>query len=268
LWECTYTFGGGTVLKHGILAVWINSALPMSVSVGHGWHPAGRPMLVTRTTGTVVHELDGTPALEAYLAEVPLEIVREHAPGGAEYFRAVLENPVGLPNARGRYDVRQLHAYLPEGGGLNFNTGISEHSILQVMNSDDELLLDGAWQAANAALDQLDTPPRLALVFSCGSRVPLLGERVGEEARAISAAPGGASVCGRHRRLALGPTRPGHLGGADRLVYLEVGGQPDVRADHPCSAPVCNLRRRPTHDSRRAHQQHGFARPHTGSLDQ
>lgn len=196
LWDCTYTFGNGTVLKHGILAVWINSAMPMAVSVGHGWHPAGRPMLVTRTTGTVVHELDGVPALEAYLAEVPREIVRDLEPGGAEFFRTVLENPVGVPNARGRYDVRQLHAYLPDGGGLNFNTGISEHSILQVMNSDADSLIDGARQAADDAMANLDAAPRLALVFSCGSRVPLLADRVADEAQAISATLGGAAVCG------------------------------------------------------------------------
>jgi hypothetical protein len=196
LWECTSTFGEGTVLEHGILAVWISSAMPMSVSVGHGWHPAGRPMLVTRTTGTVVHELDGVPALEAYLAEVPDEIVRELAPGGAEFFRTVMENPVGVPNARGRYDVRQLHAYLPEGGGLNFNTGVSEHSILQVMNSDAYSLLEGARQAADDAMANLDAAPRLALVFSCGSRVPLLGDRLGDEAQAISETLGGVPVCG------------------------------------------------------------------------
>ena len=105
----------------------------MGVSVDHGWRPAGRPMLVTRAEGTIVHELDGTPALEAYLAEQ----------GGAlEKARCLAssarcsDSPVGLPNARGRYDVRQLHAYLPEGGGINFNTGVSEQSILQVMSTD------------------------------------------------------------------------------------------------------------------------------------
>ncbi len=195
-WTHTATFGEGIVLKHGVLAVWINSATPMSVAVGHGWHPAGQPMLVTRSTGTIVHELDGGPALEGYLAEVPDPSVRDLVAGGAAFLRAVLENPVGVPNGRGRYDVRQLHAYLPEGGGLNFNTGISEHSILQVMNSDADSLIEGARQAAVDALANLGTPATLALVFSCGSRVPLLGERLGDEARAIAEVLGDIPVCG------------------------------------------------------------------------
>lgn len=191
-WSRTLTFGDGVVREDGILAVWVNSADALAVSVGHGWRPAGKPMLVTRTGGTVVHELDGVAAVDAYLADLSIEL-RADDP---EFFLKVLENPVGIPNSRGRYDVRQLHAYLPEGGGLNFNTGISEHSIVQVMNSDSDSLLDGARQAAVTAARQLERPAQMALAFSCGSRMPLLGDRLAEEAAAISAALGGAAVCG------------------------------------------------------------------------
>lgn len=191
-WEQTPTFGDGRVLTNGIVAVWINSARPMAVSVDHGWRPVGKPMLVTRAEGTIVHELDGTPAVDAYLAEQGGALDRSDA----GFFRAVMSNPVGLPNARGRYDVRQLHAYLPAGGGINFNTGISEQSILQVMSTDDEALIQGARRAAQDALRQLAGKARLALVFSCGSRVPLLGDRVGDEVVEISSALGGVPACG------------------------------------------------------------------------
>ena len=63
-----------------------------------------------------------------------------------------MASPVGLPNARGHYDVRQLHAFLPEGGGINFNIGVSEQSILQVMSTDDEALIEGARRAAEEAV--------------------------------------------------------------------------------------------------------------------
>ena len=191
-WDDTHTFGDGRVLVNGIVAVWINSARPMSVSVDHGWRPAGKPMLVTRADGTVVHELDGTPALEAYLAEQGGDLDGSDV----EFFRKVMGSPVGLPNARGRYDVRQLHAYLPEGGGINFNVGISEQSILQVMSTDGESLVEGARRAAQDALAQLTGKARLAIVFSCGSRVPLLGDRVRDEIVAISSALNGVPVCG------------------------------------------------------------------------
>jgi hypothetical protein len=191
-WDCTYTFGDGRVLTNGIVAVWINSEQPMGVSVDHGWRPAGRPMLVTRAEGTIVHELDGAPALEAFLAEQGTRL----DPQDDGFFLKVLGSPVGLPNARGHYDVRQLHAYLPEGGGINFNAGISEQSILQVMSADDEALIEGARRAAAEAVSNLTQRARVVLVFSCGSRVALLGDRVHEEVAAISSALDGVPVCG------------------------------------------------------------------------
>jgi hypothetical protein len=191
-WSRTHTFGDGRVLTNGILAVWINSATPIGVSVDHGWRPAGKPMLVTRAQGTVVHELDGMPALDAYLAEQGGTL----KPTDDEFFLKVMSSPVGLSNARGRYDVRQLHAYLPDGGGVNLNIGVSEQSILQVMSTDDEALIEGARRAAREAVGQLSGQARLVLVFSCGSRVPLLGARVRDEVEAISSELDGAPVCG------------------------------------------------------------------------
>jgi len=191
-WDDTHTFGEGRVLANGILAVWINSERLMSVSVDHGWRPVGKPMLVTRAEGTVVQELDGTPALEAFLSEQG-DGLKGTDP---EFFRKVMESPVGMPNARGRYDVRQLHAFLPPGGGINFNVGISEQSILQVMSADDDALIEGARRAAQEALRHLGGKARLALVFTCASRVPLLGDRVRDEVEAISSALDGAPVCG------------------------------------------------------------------------
>ena len=191
-WTCTYTFGDGRVLTDGILAVWINSARPMGVSVDHGWRPTGKPMLVTRAEGTVVHELDGTPALEAYLAAQGEGL----DPTDPDFFLKILPSPVGCPSARGRYDVRQLHAFIPEGGGFNLNIGIVEQSILQVMSSDGEGLIEGARRAARDAVEALSEPPCLLLAFSCGSRVPLLGERVGDEVAAICSELDGVSVCG------------------------------------------------------------------------
>jgi hypothetical protein len=191
-WTATHSFGDGRLLANGIVAVWINSAHPMGVSVDHGWRPVGKPMLVTRASGTVVHELDGTPALEAYLTEQGGALEADDA----EFFLKVLGSPVGLPNARGRYDVRQLHAFLPAGGGINFNTGVSEQSIVQVMSADHDALIEGAARAGADALSQIDGTPRLALVFSCGSRVPLLGDRLRDEVDAISAALDDVPICG------------------------------------------------------------------------
>ena len=74
--------------------------------------------------------------------------------------------------------------------------GVSEQSVVQVMCSDDESLLAGAREAAETAMAELDGPPELAVVFSCCTRVGLLGDRVAEEVEEISATLGGAPAAG------------------------------------------------------------------------
>ncbi len=158
------------------------------MGVGHGWRPLSKPMLVTRSEGAAIHELDGLPAIDAYLAERGAPLLE-----GDTFGERAMSRPIGVPNAHGRYDLRQIHQTTPE-GALVLTTGVSEQSVLQVMCSDDESLLAGAREAAESAMAGLDGPPELAIAFSCCTRVPLLGERVGEEVEQISAALGGAPV--------------------------------------------------------------------------
>lgn len=197
----TTTFGEGRALTNGIVCVWITSARAIGVGVGHGWRPFSKPMLVTRAEGAVISELDGLPALPAYLSERGAALL-----DGESFGERAMERPIGLPNANGGYDLRQIHLTTPD-GGLVLTTGVSEQSVVQVMCSDDESLLAGAREAAENALAALDGPPELAVVFSCCTRVGLLRDRVGEEIEEISAALGGAPAggfytCGEFGRVA------------------------------------------------------------------
>jgi hypothetical protein len=201
VWNATYTFGEGRVLTNGIVAVWINSATPMAVSVGHGWSPFSKPMLVTRADGPVMYELDGHPALDAYLSERGAALNED----GRSFGEKCLTRPIGLPNGLGGYDLRQIHETVP-GGGLVLTTGVPEQSVVQVMASDEEQLLAGARTAAETALERLGGTPRFALVFSCCTRAPLLGERIGEEVGVIASSlgdvpVGGFYTCGEFARV-------------------------------------------------------------------
>ena len=201
LWQRTFTLGEGRILSNGLVAVWINSARPMAVAVDHGWKPFGKPMLVTRAEGAVIHELDGRPALDAYLSERGAALKED----GRSFGEKCMERPIGLPNVHGRYDLRHVHQEAP-GGGIVLTTGVPEQTVVQVMAADTESLLEGARRAGDAALSQLDDAPRLAIVFSCCTRVPLLGDRVAEEVGRISSALGGVPAggfytCGEFARV-------------------------------------------------------------------
>jgi hypothetical protein len=201
VWQATSTFGEGRILTNGLVTVWINSTRPMAVSVDHGWRPFGKPMLVTRAEGNTIFELDGRPALEAYVSERGAALKEDARSFGEK----CMERPVGLPNAHGRYDLRQVHETVP-GGGIVLTTGVPEQTVVQVMAGDPEQLLEGARRAADAALEQLDGPARLALVFSCCTRAPLMRERLAEEVTLISStlggvAAGGFYTCGEFARV-------------------------------------------------------------------
>ncbi|MGZ4284334.1 MAG: FIST signal transduction protein [Solirubrobacteraceae bacterium] len=185
------TFGEGRVLRDGIVSVWITSERQMAFSVDHGWRPVGKPMLVTRADRCVVHELDGRPAYETFVAG-PGAPLNESA---ATFNERALARPVGLPNAQGRYEARQV-LDVHEDGSLEFTTAIPEQTVMQVMTGDSDSLLRGAGAAAATVARDLDAPIRLALVFSCAARVALLGHRVAEEAELISKELGGAPIAG------------------------------------------------------------------------
>jgi hypothetical protein len=200
-WQATYTFGEGRILSNGFVTVWINSPRAMAVSVDHGWRPFGKPMLVTRADGNTIFELDGRPALEAYVSERGAALKEDARSFGEK----CMERPIGLPNAHGRYDMRHVHESAP-GGGIILPTGVPEHTVVQVMAGDAESLLEGARRAADAAQAQLEGPARLALVFSCCTRAPLLRERVAEEVALISSTLGGVDAggfytCGEFARV-------------------------------------------------------------------
>jgi hypothetical protein len=191
VWKATHTFGEGRVVADGLVAIWINSAQRPAVAFDHGWWPIGEPMLVTRAEGSVIHELDGRPALEAYLAQRGLP-VKEDSRSVADRFMA---RPFGFPNIHGGYDLRHIHD-IQDGRSLVLPAAVSEHTVVQVMATDPDSLLDGARRAALAAGQSLGRAPRLALVFSCCSRAPILGERRSEEVQLISDCLGGAPAGG------------------------------------------------------------------------
>jgi hypothetical protein len=186
----THQFGPAGVSTNGLVVVWINSPRPIGVGVGHGWRPVGEPMLVTRADGRLVQELDGRPAIEAYIETLGDRIDVEAKPFAAQ----VLRHPLGRATVDGRYEI--AHAQDRLGDGLLTFAHLPEGALVQVMASDEVLLIEGARQAARDALACLDGPPAAALVFSCCARFELLGDARAAEAEGVSDALGGVPIAG------------------------------------------------------------------------
>jgi hypothetical protein len=193
----TYQCADDEVMTNGLVAVWINADHPLGVAVDNGWHPIGDPMIVTRAKRNLVYELDGMPAVQAYLAqreEDPLD-QNLYGEGQVSFSASTLDEPLGVANASGRFDVRHILRRTRD-DALELFGHVNEQSVVQVMTGDRQDLLQAAEQAGAEAIEQLVEPPRGVLVFSCTGRVAALGPHLEDESAVISHAIGGRPLAG------------------------------------------------------------------------
>lgn len=185
----TLVFYGGRAMKDAAVAVWIGSEHPMPVTVGHGWHAIGLPLLVTKTEGQVVHEIAGRPARDVF--EENIRLGNTHAldqirPGGYYSTHAFgLIEPDGTHLIRGVFMTDdRIHTFAP----------LPVYSAIQIMGSNEEDLLAMSDDVTKRAVAGHDAS--VLLVFSCIARLDILQDRGGEEAARIQAAAGGVPIFG------------------------------------------------------------------------
>jgi hypothetical protein len=152
-------------------------------------------MLVTRSEGNRVHELDDAPALDVYLRRLQAPPAAWEDPQAFTLF--AMTHPLGLSRRSGE-EVRfvagadfadrsiQCIAQVPQGGLTWF------------MEGDDASVLEATEAACRDALAALDGRPPLGFVaFDCIARRGVLGEGgIRSEVDRIAAFAGGAPVAG------------------------------------------------------------------------
>jgi hypothetical protein len=173
--ESTMQLHNGEVLSNSVVAAALASDSPIGIGVRHGWRRVGDPMLVTRSEGTRVHEIDDRPALDVYLER--LDAPEKARTDAAAFTRFAQTHPLGLAARRGEEHVRFIGeadfgerslvciAQVPQGGRA------------WLMEGDDDSVLDATDSACGDALDALDGRPALGvLAFDCIARRGILGE--------------------------------------------------------------------------------------------
>jgi hypothetical protein len=185
----TGVFHGDLVLTGGAVGVWVGSPWPLPVAVGHGWRPVGLPLLVTEVDGTVVHEIDGRPAVE---------VIREQLGGdqpGAElgWLRRSGHHPsqaFGLIEPDGSLLIRGV--YLDDEGRLRTLAPLPTYAPIQVAVSEPDDMLGVVKGIVARATEGRD--PAVLLGFSGVARLNLLRERGAEEAARLQEAAGPATA--------------------------------------------------------------------------
>jgi len=194
----TRQFCGREVCSDSVPVLLLSGPLVYSVAVESGWEPVGEPGLVTRSEGTVLHEIDGRPALEFYrrflgetanpTPDCPLAMLDEN--GKVECLRAT----------DGTFDA--------DTGAITYLAEIPEGKMVRITVADRGNILDGCRASIKKAFAGYPhgKTPEAALFFSCAARRILLGTRTKEEFGIIGSVIGDeVPVCGFYGYGEIGP---------------------------------------------------------------
>lgn len=157
----------------GIVIVYAFSKTPIGIGVRHGLTPACPSMIVTRVSGSVIHEIDGRPALGAY-EKFAHSIGDSFTPETRDAF--MITHELGMLTPNGEYKIRApLSA--TEDGSIVMASEVPMGASVAIMSGTEEKLVSAAEDAARRAVSNLaGANPGAILVFDCICRRIFLGE--------------------------------------------------------------------------------------------
>lgn len=186
--EETFVFHNDEVATDSIVLAVLAAEKPFALGVDHGHKPVSEPLAVTAAEGSVVSELDGRPAFEAF-ADAIADVAREehgidpHAveAGSDEFVTLLTEFQFGIKSGGDDYKVRWAGPTPNTEGPMAFATTIPEGTELTVMHSNRDEQIEAAGRSAvNAREAMTDTEMAGALVFDCACQGAILGEQFPE----------------------------------------------------------------------------------------
>lgn len=173
----TYQFVNDQVISDGAAVGLLQSPTPMGIGVQHGWEPAARGLVVTRSEGTIIYELDGRPAFAVYQELFP-DLTVEN------FGRFVIDHPIGLPQINGEFLIRDPLRTHPD-GSIECIASVPKNVVAHIMHGSHETLFNAAQLATKRALAALNGPPAALIIFDCVSRLAMLGEAAATEVQRI-----------------------------------------------------------------------------------
>ncbi|MQL53801.1 hypothetical protein GFC01_16370 [Desulfofundulus thermobenzoicus] len=166
-----------TGVASGAVAAVLVAGCSFATGMGHGWEPFGPPLLITRTRGKVVFEIDEQPAFQVYSRRLG-GITSEEFPDCAVRY------PLGVPDFNGRFIIRDPFK-LGANGSIEFVTEVPYRAVAYLMRYTSPERLTRAALEATVQVRKSVNFPRFALIFNCVSRFLLMGEQADRELEAI-----------------------------------------------------------------------------------
>jgi len=187
--EKTYQHLNDRVYSGAVVGLGWAGDFKIGIGVKHGWIAIGTPKKVTRSAGSIVHEIDGQPAIKIYedyfgeqeAAQLKTETLAKLA----------ITYPLGMKVEGSDEFLIRDPITVDKNGAITCAAEIPEGSEIQLMVGSREEAIEVAREAAQNAMSQLEgAPQRAVIIFNCIARDKLFGERRGEEIAAIQEAVG------------------------------------------------------------------------------
>ncbi|HVD83311.1 MAG TPA: FIST N-terminal domain-containing protein [Bradyrhizobium sp.] len=167
-----------------------------AIRIGHGsaggWDLFGPRRQVTKSTGNVLFELDGQPALDLYERYLGPEDSKG-LPGSALLFPIQVHDANHPDSAV----VRTVLAVDHKARSMTFAGDVPQGWTAQLMHGNFDRLAEGAADAARQARESLDASEgqhQFSILISCIGRRLLMGQRTSDEAEAAGAELGTDTV--------------------------------------------------------------------------
>ena len=184
----TFQYLNDKVYSGAVIGLGLVGEFKIGIGVKHGWIPIGIPKKVTKSAGSVLHELDGKPAIsiyDDYFGESAKSLRTE------TLAKLAITYPLGMKTPGSDEMLIRDPITVDAQGSITCAAEIPEGSEIQLMIGSREEAVKVAKVAAQKAVEQLDgSQPKAVIIFNCIARNKLFGERSGEEIAAIQEATG------------------------------------------------------------------------------
>ncbi len=185
----TYQYLNDKVYSGAVVGLGLSGDFKIGIGVKHGWIPIGEPMIVTKSVGAIVHEINGAPAIkiyEDYFGAEEAKVLHTEA-----LARLAITYPLGMKVAGSDELLIRDPITVDANGSITCAAEIPEGSEIRLMIGGREEAVKAAKIAAQEAVAQLDgSQPKAVIIFNCIARNKLFGDKSGDEIDAIQEAVG------------------------------------------------------------------------------
>lgn len=152
-----------------------------------GWTTFGPERIITKSQGNILYELDGKPALDLYKTYLG-EKAKELPKSALLYPLSVKTTENSEPLVRTILNIDEVENTMTLAGD------IPEGARVQLMMSSVDDIANGAFHAAELAMENRKSSPELALLISCIGRKLVMDQRTEEEIEEVKAVIGDNTV--------------------------------------------------------------------------